>query len=198
ATDPPTLSPLSLHAALPICSQGYRVRYVRGRLEGQNLQTLLRGLYPPALPEIDLPAELDPFALQNDAAVAAVAADHVWLEVDQGNGSWLPLDPSFPRAVAGEAYAKAAERLDVLPDSLYQRLSLILQEETAGGDIREAGRFEAPVAALGQTTLSLAIQGARQLPAEEPPARGNPLGGLGGALAGGAPAAEEQKPAAPA
>lgn len=178
-------------------SQGYRVRYVRGRLEGQNLQTLLRGLYPPTLPQIDLPAELEPFALQNDGALAAVAADHYWLEVDQGNGSWLPLDPSFPRAVAGEAYAKAGERLDGLPDALYQRLSLILQEETAAGGIRELGRFDAPVAVLGQTTLSLAIQGARQLPAEKPPARGNPLGGLGGALAGGAPAAEEEKPAAP-
>ncbi len=175
--------------------QGYRMRFVRGRLAGDNLNILLRGLYPPELPDIDLPAELDPFALGDASAAAAAAAEHVWLEVDQGDGSWLPLDPSFPRAVMGEAYAEAEERLDELPDAMHQRLSLVLREQTASGATRELGRFDAPVAVLGQTTLSLAIQGAAQLPADdEKPASASPMGGFGAILAGEEPdtPAEEQ------
>ncbi len=180
--------------------QGYRVRFARGRLADENLNVLLRGLYPPELPDIDFPAELDPFSLEDVHAAAAAAAEHVWLEVDQGDGSWLPLDPAFPRAVMGEAYAEAEERLDELPDAMEQRLTLVLREQTVGGATRELGRFDAPVAALGQTTLSLAIQGAAQLPAEEEkPASPSPMGGFGAILAGEEPAtaAEEQPDASP-
>jgi transglutaminase-like putative cysteine protease len=84
-------------------AKGYRVRFVRGTISGRNLETLILGMYPPDLPKMSFPAEYLPFSPASDASLQQVARAHVWLEVDQGNGSWLPLDPSFPRAKVGEA-----------------------------------------------------------------------------------------------
>ncbi|MCK5273289.1 MAG: hypothetical protein KAR37_01470, partial [Alphaproteobacteria bacterium] len=119
-----------------------------------------------------------------DTALRALAADHVWLEVDQGDGAWLPLDPSFPRAKPGEAYAKPVDRQDDLPGELYQRIVLTLHEETAGGEKRELGRLEATSAELGLQPLSLLVLGVQQLRApEEEKKKGGGAGGLfGGAI----------------
>lgn len=140
-------------------AKGYRVRFVRGTLAGKNLETLILGMYPPDLPKMSFPPEylpFDPFA-QKDLMTAA--RDHVWLEVDQGDGSWLPLDPAFPRARVGEAYAKAEARFDALPDTMYQNIVISLHEETVGGKVRILGRLEGRTADLGLQPLSLTETG---------------------------------------
>jgi hypothetical protein len=181
--------------------QGYRVRFVRGTLEGGNLDTLIRGMYPPELPAFDLSESYLPYDPGKDATLRALAADHVWLELDQGDGTWLPLDPSFPRAKPGEAYAKPAARPDDLPEDMYQRIRLTLHEETAGGETRELGRLEGRAAELGLARLSLAIIAVPQVKAPEPEKKkGGGAGGLfGGAVSGGdqqaEPAAEPKEPA---
>ncbi len=167
--------------------RGYRVRFVRGRLEGGNLDTLIRGMYPPDFPGLDLAKDYLPYDPEADTALRAMAADHVWLELDQGDGTWLPLDPSFPRAKPGEAYTKALARLDDLPEDLHQRIRLTLHEETVGGETRELGRLEDKAAVLGFTPLSLAILGVPQVKAPETEKKkGGGAGGLfGGAISGG-------------
>lgn len=181
--------------------RGYRVRFARGRLEGGNLDILIRGMYPPDFPALDLAEDYLPYDPGADTALRALAADHVWLEVDQGDGAWLPLDPSFPRAKPGEAYAKPATRPDELPGDMHQRIRLTLHEETAGGETRELGRLEGRAVELGFTRLSLAILGVPQVKAPEPEKKkGGGAGGLfGGAVSGGdqqpEPAAEPQAPA---
>jgi hypothetical protein len=181
--------------------RGYRVRFVRGQLEGGNLDTLIRGMYPPELPAFDLAKDYLPYDPGADTALRALAADHVWLELDQGDGTWLPLDPSFPRAKPGEAYATPAARPDDLPEDMHQRISLTLHEETAGGETRELGRLEGKAATLGLSTLSLAIIAVPQVKAPEPEKKkGGGAGGLfGGAVSGGdqqaEPAAEPKEPA---
>ncbi len=167
-------------------AKGYRVRFVRGKLEGGNLDILTRGIYPPDVPELNLAKEYLPYNPGADNALRALIADHLWLEVDQGDGSWLPLDPSFPRATIGAAYATPGSRHDALPDELYQRIVLTLHEETAAGDTRDLGRLEARTAELGLRQLSLLILGVRQLKApEEDRQKGGGAGGLfGSALSG--------------
>lgn len=181
--------------------RGYRVRFARGQLEGGNLDTLIRGMYPPEFPDFDLAKDYLPYDPGADTALRALVADHVWLELDQGDGTWLPLDPSFPRAKPGEAYAKAVARPDDLPEDLHQHIRLTLHEETAGGETRELGRLEGRAAALGLERLSLAILGVPQVKAPEPEKKkGGGAGGLfGGAISGGGrqpePAAESKEPA---
>ncbi|WP_119680616.1 transglutaminase domain-containing protein [Indioceanicola profundi] len=177
-------------------AQGYRVRFVRGELKGENLDTLIRGLFPPELPAEPVAGDMKPYDPAKDEGLRRLAADHIWLEVEQGAGSWLPLDPSFPRARIGEAYAEAAARMDSLPDDLHQRVALVLKEETAAGAVRELGRLEERTAEIGLMPVSLAIQGVSQLPAEEEKGGGGAAALFGSALSGG-PAEPETKEAPP-
>ncbi|UCH74578.1 MAG: transglutaminase family protein [Rhodospirillales bacterium] len=182
-------------------AKGYRVRFVRGTLEDGNLSIAIRGIYPPEFPALDLAEEYLPYDPGTDAALRGLVADHVWLEVDQGDGTWLPLDPSFPIARPGEAYATPTARLDQPPEEMYQRIRLTLHEETAGGETRELGRLEGRIAGLGLRPLSLVILGVPQLKAPAPEKKkGGSAGGLfGSALSGGdrqsEAAAEPQEPA---
>ncbi len=57
--------------------QGYRVRFVRGTLEGGNLDTLIRGMYPPNFPDLNLAKDYLPYDPGADTALRALAADHV-------------------------------------------------------------------------------------------------------------------------
>ncbi|MCB1844781.1 MAG: hypothetical protein KDI09_17595, partial [Halioglobus sp.] len=140
-------------------------RIVQGTLEGDNLKALIHGIYPPDLPRIDAPQEFAPFDPWSDAGLRATAAAHTWLEVDQGDGSWLPLDPSFPRARIGEAYAKVATRVDTLPDTFCQQLRISLHEQTVAGKSRDLGRIDGCTAELGLQPISLSIVGIPQLKA---------------------------------
>ncbi len=167
--------------------KGYRVRFAQGTLSGENLATLIRGMYPPSLPQMSTPPAYGPFDPTQDKALLAIAANHVWLEVDQGDGTWLPMDPSFPRARIGEAYATATARFDTLPETGYQQLVGILQEETADGKTRVLGRFEGPVAEFGLRPLSLLILGTPLVKAPDKPAKAGAGDMFNAALSGEQP-----------
>jgi len=173
-------------------AKGYRVRFVRGSLAGRNLETLLLGVYPPDLPEMDFPPGYGPFSPAAETSLQRIVRDHLWVEVDQGNGSWLPLDPSFPRARIGEAYAKAEARFDSLPEAMYQALSISVHEETVDGKSRVLGRLKVRTANIGLAPLTLTEIGMpRFKPAAKPARKG--VGDLfGGALSGDATAKESE------
>ena len=135
--------------------RGYRTRFVSGTLQGDNLAAVLRGLYPPVVPKPALGSEFAPYEPIEDPALLA-AADHVWVEVYQP-GTWLPLDPSFPRAQPGEAYAAAKSRYDEIPQSLFQTVTMTLWQELRDGSTSKLGSLEETVAALGLRPLSLII-----------------------------------------
>ena len=182
----------SLLLAEVLRRSGYRVRFVRGRLEGPNRAAALRGLYPPDVPAWELGPEYAPYDPASDTALAGPARDHFWVEVFQG-ADWLPLDPSFPRAVPGEAYAEARSRFERPPDDVWQTVTVALMEETRGKGARELGRFEGRVADVGLRPMALTI---RRVPKAEPgPAQKRKgaketIGGLGGALSGRSPKEE--------
>lgn len=168
-------------------ARGYRVRFVHGTLSGRNLDTLIRGVYPPELPKMEFPPAYGPFDPAAETALHKAAGDHVWLEVDQGNGSWLPLDPSFPRARVGEAYAKAEERFDALPDTMYQTLSIAVHEETVAGNNRLLGKLETRTADLGLRPLTLTEIGVPRFQPLAETGRKTAVDMFGGALSGDAP-----------
>lgn len=171
---------------------GHRVRFVRGTLAGRNLETLLLGMYPPELPRMDFPPGYGPFAPAAEPSLQRIVRDHLWVELDQGNGSWLPLDPSFPRARIGEAYAQAETRFDSLPEAMYQTLSISVHEETMDGKIRLLGRLEARTADIGLTPLTLTEIGMPRLKPSAEPARKSAGDLLGGALAGDSTSKESE------
>ena len=189
----------SLLLAEVLRRNGYRVRFARGRLEGPNRAAALRGIYPPDVPAWELGPEYAPYDPASDASLTEAARDHFWVEVFQG-ADWLPLDPSFPRAVPGEAYAEATSRFERPADDLWQTVTVTLMEETRGRGVRELGRFEGRVVDVGLRPMALTI---RRVPKAEPGSAGKrkgtkeTIGGLGGALSGGSKKeepAEETEP----
>lgn len=173
---------------------GYRVRFARGDLDAENAGVLIRGMYPPRVVGPGLAEQLRPYDPAADSELSALVREHVWVEVFQGDG-WLPLDPAFPRAVAGEAYARLRETFEEPPAAMHHRVVAVLREETGSGGVRELGRFEGTTAELGMRPISLVVRAIPQVAAEEEPAGGpggatGVLGGMGASLGGG-----EEKPA---
>lgn len=173
---------------------GYRTRFVRGDLDAGNRLVLLRGRADASIPELTLPADYRPWHAADDPELLALAGDHVWVEVFQGP-EWLPLDPSFPRSVPGEAYAVAGSRFDDVPDSLHHRVRISYHAETREDGERELGVLEGTTGELGLRPLSLLIHAVAQSPAGPVTLGGSPggiAGGIAGALSGGRP--EEDEP----
>ncbi|HKI61017.1 MAG TPA: transglutaminase domain-containing protein [Mariprofundaceae bacterium] len=177
-------------------AKGYRIRFVQGTLSGKNLETLILGMYPPDLPKMNFSASYQPFNPASDSYLQQVARDHFWIEVDQGNGSWLPLDPSFPRAKIGESYARVKKRFDSLPDTMYQTLSISIHEETAAGNKRLLGKLDVRTADIGFQPLMLTETGIPRFKPVKEKARKTAVDMFGGALSGEAPE-KEAKPATP-
>jgi transglutaminase-like putative cysteine protease len=177
---------------------GYKVRYARGVLADNNIDAVIRGMYPPGIAVEQLGPEYAPYDPAADSELRNIVRDHIWVEVFQGE-SWLPLDPSFPRAKIGEAYAPGSEQFDTPADALFQRVEATLREETTNGQSRELGRFAGTVAELSMKPISLVVRAIPQSTGGNAPQQsaGSPagaMGGMGGALGG---ATEPPKPPEP-
>lgn len=177
---------------------GYKVRYARGQMADENINAMIRGMYPPRVPALELTADYSPYDPQADNTLRAVVREHMWVEVLQDSG-WLPLDPSFPRARIGDTYATATEQFDTPADGLYHTIDGILREQTVDGATRELGRFSGKVAELALRPISVVVRAIPQSAGGDASgkAAGSPsaiVGGFGGALGGGEPPKEAAKP----
>ncbi len=165
---------------------GHEVRLVHGSLAPENTAALLRGLYPPRVPQGVSEAAYLPYEATADTELVALVRDHYWLEVNQGT-TWLPLDPSFPRAKIGEAYGTALDRFTEPPAELYQRIEFTWKIDTPERGGQQVARWGGTVAGLGLQPISLVVDAVPGTPAQAPPAQPSAGGMFGGALAGGPP-----------
>ncbi len=176
---------------------GYRVRYARGPMPDQNVDAVIRGMYPPTLNVEKLADEYLPYDPASDEPLRSLVRDHIWVEVFQGE-SWLPLDPAFPRARAGESYAESSEQFDTPPDNLFHSIDATLKEESANGQSRDLGTFSVRVADLAMKPISLVVRAIPQSTGGDvPAATGGPaaaIGGMGGALGGATEAPPPEPP----
>lgn len=177
--------------------QGYEVRFVRGSLTDRNRDVLVRGMYPPDIPAGSSSQEFAPFDAYADPLLRRLVADHYWLEIRQGD-SWLPLDPSFPRAAVGEAYGVAEERMAQPGREASVLLAIRYKRQFASGATELVDETEERVADIALRPISLQQV---MTPLAEPPAEGenkSPLGAFGGALSGkSAPDTAEPSAATP-
>lgn len=148
-----------------LAQQGYQVRLVTGQLDNSNALTLLRGMYPPQIPSFGFSKSYDPFKLETSGRLVQAVQKHYWVEVNQGDDSWLPLDPSFPRAKIGEAYARAEQVYQQAQDDWKQVISIRLLQKTIKNKTTTLFDVEVPVAEIGYMPLSLSSIG---IPLEQP------------------------------
>ncbi len=163
-------------------------RFAQGRLAPERVAALLASMHPADAPRPAFsPDEYDLYDPTQDAVLQRWARDHVWLEVQQADsGAWLPLDPSYPGAQIGEAFAEAGRTFDTPPNAMMQTLTVRFMQETEDGRTRRLGQVNGAVAELAQEPITLAVRGIPQR--EQPGVEGQPsgpLGGLGGTLGGG-------------
>jgi hypothetical protein len=188
----------SLLLAESLRRAGYKVRFAHGSLDDANITALVRGMYPPYAAVQQLSEEYAPYDQTADQPLRDLVRDHVWVEVYQGD-TWLPLDPSFPRATIGQSYATASEQLDSLPDAMYHTIRATLKAETANGQAQDIGTFEGKVADLAMKPISLVVRAVPQSTGgESQETTGSPsqqVGGMGDALGGAT--APEPKPEPP-
>lgn len=145
----------SLLLAAILREGGYEVRFVSGQLTGPNLAAILRGLYPPKVPSLQLAADFSPYDPAQDPVLQAFAREHTWVEINQGD-TWLPLDPSFPRARIGESYAEAEKRFTEPADADFQRLEMKIKVQT-GGRVADLGGFSGNVADMALQPIALVV-----------------------------------------
>jgi hypothetical protein len=153
-------------------------------------------MYPPEIPKFNFGADYAPYDPAADSSLL-VAKDHFWVEMYQPD-SWLPLDPSFPSARPGEAYAHALARYEEVPAEYLQRLKVSLKQELQGGEIAELGSHDEAVVNLGLRPLSLIIHRVPKSSADndkKPRSASESMGGLGGSLAGGGAKKQAEAPA---
>lgn len=177
---------------------GYKVRYARGVLADNNIDVIIAGMYPPDVVDPKLTPDFLPYDPLTDAGLRDAVRNHMWVEVFQGS-TWLPLDPSFPRAKVGESYAVVAEQFETPADALFQTIDATLRETTANGQTRELSRFRVNVADVGFKPITLVVRSIPQNSGGDAAQKkmGSPasaMGGMGGALGG---AAEPAKPEPP-
>jgi len=175
---------------------GHEVRLVHGSLSPENTAALLRGLYPPRVPSRVFEAAYLPYDATADTELLALVRDHYWVEVNQGT-TWLPLDPSFPRAKIGEAYGTAIDRFTDPPADLYQRIELAWKIDTPDRAAQQVARWSGTTAGLGLQPISLVVDAIPGSQGPPPPATTSAGGMFGGALAGAAtPKPAGEQPAA--
>ena len=63
--------------------QGYQSRLVTGRLNKANALILLRGMYPPQLPEFSYSELYDPFKLETAERLIEIVSKHYWVEINR-------------------------------------------------------------------------------------------------------------------
>lgn len=176
--------------------KGYKTRLVEGALDQANARVLIRGMYPPQLPSYNYSHAYTPFRPEHSAPLMQTVSKHYWVELDQGSGRWLPLDPSFPRAKIGEAYAKVGRYYDQPLPEWHQTVIVRLFQKTMNNRTKKLFDIEKPVSELGYRPISLSCMG---MPLESGSSRrekgtGSALGLFGESLGGGSKKQEKEQP----
>ncbi len=160
-------------------------RFARGRLDDEPLARLLASMHQADAPQPAFSAdEYDLYDPVQDEALADIARDHVWLEIKQADSlDWVPLDPSYPDAGWGEAFAETRQTFEAPPNAMHQTLTIAFMQETQDGRTERLGQLRGAVAEMAQEPIALVVRGipqreGQQVADAEP--SGGPLGGLGG------------------
>lgn len=158
------------------------VRMASGRLSGVRAASLIRSIF----------SETEAFSYGNDVplsqpsedeALVAQVVDHSWVQI-RPEGQWLDLDPCFPDAEPGTAYANADQTFASPPGRSFPRMMISLSVQK--GDVREdVLTLEQRLQEMVNQPISLSISSHfKESEGEE--SGGGSIGGGFGRLSGGA------------
>jgi hypothetical protein len=173
------------------------VEIAEGELDDATARSLLGAIFPLAKAPsyksgtpISNPAE--------DRNLVAAVKRHFWVRLEDGDG-WVALDPSFPSAEPGKAFAELANSHDPADEALGVKVGLFVsRREISGGPAERILSWDGTLAELANKAVSLTVmteyRGGEAEAKEKEEEAGGGVGGLFGGLSGGTSGAKK-KPA---
>jgi hypothetical protein len=186
----------ALFLARLLQEKGMTVEIAEGELDNAAARSLLNAIFPAAKgvshksgTPISNPAE--------DPNLVAAVKRHFWVRLEEGEG-WVDLDPSFPSAEPGKAFAELAESHDPADEALWVKVSLYVRRRVgASSDPEPVLEWNGTLAEVANKAVSLTVmteyRGGEAEAKEKEEEAGGGVGGLFGGLSGGTSA--KKKPA---
>ncbi len=170
--------------------RGLRVdtRMASGRLGKDRAAALIGSLFPEKkdfsyADDVPLSQPLE------DESLIAHISDHVWVQIEQ-DGQWIDLDPSFPDAKPGTAYADVDQTFTSLPERVLPRMMISMSVQK-GGTREDIFVLEQGLRDIANLPVTLSISTSFAEGEEE--SSGGSVGGAFGGLSGGASGKKAKK-----
>jgi len=187
----------ALFLARLLQEKGMTVEIAEGELDDAAAKRLLGAIFPPAkAPSYKSGTPIsDPAA---DRSLVAAVKRHFWVRLEEGDG-WIDLDPSFPSAEPGRAFAELADSHDPADEALGVKVSVWVGRRVgSSSDPEPVFRWDGTLADVANKPVSLTVmteyRGGEAEAKEKEEEAGGGVGGLFGGLSGGTSGAKK-KPA---
>lgn len=162
---------------------GLTVQIAEGELDDQAAEELLASIFPAGKEfsfKKDVPVSIP---AENPNLIAAVKR-HFWVQKANGD-DWVDLDPSFPQAQPGQAFASLKNTFEPSDEALKTKVSIVLKYTAADSAEPEAVlSWEGKLEEVANQAVSLTIVAEFRKAAEEGEEEAEGAAGVFGALGG--------------
>jgi len=107
--------------------EGEKVRYAQGKLNEEKAAWLIKNIFPEEK-DFYYPENVPLSVPSQDKEILSAVQDHYWVQILQDN-QWIDLDPSFPNAKIGEAYADLDKTFYRIKKNMLTKFSISLKVE---------------------------------------------------------------------
>ncbi|HBY57398.1 MAG TPA: hypothetical protein DEG96_06000 [Candidatus Atribacteria bacterium] len=107
--------------------EGEKVRYAQGKLNEEKAVWLIKNIFPEEK-KFYYPENVLLSVPSQDEEILSAIEDHYWVQILQDN-QWIDLDPSFPNAKIGEAYADLDKTFYRIKKNMLTEFSISLKVE---------------------------------------------------------------------
>jgi hypothetical protein len=165
---------------------GETVQIAEGDLDNTAAKNLLGSIFP-ATKTFSYGADVPLSVPAEDPNLISTVKRHFWVQIESED-KWLDLDPSFPAAKPGRAFASVKETYDPADESLRTRVSLSLEFAVEdSSELESVFSWDGEMEEVADQPLSLSIVAEFQPAASgdnEEKEEGEAAGGVFGALGG--------------
>ncbi len=146
----------ALFLARLLQDKGMTVEIAEGELDDAVARSLLNEIFP-AAKAVSVKSGTPLSNPSEDRNLVAAVKRHFWVRLEEGDG-WIDLDPSFPSAEPGKAFAELADSFDPADEALGVKVSLYVRRRVgASGDPEPFLEWDGTLAEVANKPVSLTV-----------------------------------------
>jgi len=146
----------ALFLARLLQEKGMTVEIAEGELDDAAARSLLGAIFPSAK-AVSYKSGTPLSDPSEDRTLVAAVKRHFWVRIQDGD-EWIDLDPSFPSAEPGKAFAELAASHDPADEALAMKVSLsVVSGDGASGEPEGVLSWEGTLAEVANRAVSLAV-----------------------------------------